>query len=137
MPTRKAKSTKADKTTGKGSRKTTRSSKRYQGSTVRAAANWAMNNKWLKEWGGWATSFSTQELIATAQKCRNIAVYVTKQVKKNDWVGKAREVTQAGVTDVKSFLNIPSQDVVDHLRRKVDMLEQRMNTVMLRRTPKR
>jgi hypothetical protein len=47
-------------------------------------------------------------------------------------VHAAREVVEASKNDILSLLNIPSQDEVEMLQRKLSTLEQRMTTVMLR-----
>lgn len=53
-------------------------------------------------------------------------------VSQNPLVYAAREVVEASKNDLLSLLNIPSQDEVEMLQRKLSTLEQRMTTVMLR-----
>jgi len=72
---------------------------------------------------------TSEELIKGA-KLNLSTVYAT--VKRGPLVHKAKALAHMGKSELMSFLNIPSQTEVEELQRKINTLEQRVTTVMLR-----
>ncbi len=72
---------------------------------------------------------TSEELIKGAK--RNLStVYDT--VKQSPIMHQAKSLAHMGKSEIMSFLNIPSQSEVEELQRKINTLEQRVTTVMLR-----
>lgn len=57
---------------------------------------------------------------------------VYRRIEQSPLLHLAKDVVDAGRQEVFDFLNIPSQEEIERLQRKVTTLEQRMSTVMLR-----